>query len=254
MNANQQLAKSLFPLSLAGVALLALSACGAQDLTVQRLGQNRCDAPKEFCDGRTTPDPETFSPAASHTFTITGASGAQSPASASFNVPNVLSDNRLRVRVTAGTADINTINVPTELAGQYTAFIANYSCVRYSVTALGRTVTTPVMSSSGARNAFCPQAPRSHVIDFSDRLQQPGRTGAIPVVVSGLATNAKCMMYNFCATQGMWGPGAAVCVPLVQAYGSANIACAGDVGGVQPAYINHSGTGEIEIEVNGTRL
>ncbi|MBU6376264.1 MAG: hypothetical protein KGQ59_09735, partial [Bdellovibrionales bacterium] len=100
------------------------------------------------------------SPAFSFDFQVTGPGGT----TPSYTASSVNTDNLLVVRISARPAGELSL-----AGGQYSRFTANYGCVAYEVTALGKTLSTGILSVT-ANNPLCPGAPSYADLNFSDRL------------------------------------------------------------------------------------
>lgn len=74
-------------------------------------------------------------------------------------------DSIFKVKVSSNGAD--RITAPGH------GFVAEYGCVKYTVTVLGESRTTQTLRVEGADNSLCQDAPTSEIFDFSDRLGGP---------------------------------------------------------------------------------
>lgn len=169
-------------------------------------------------------DTSNFLPAYQESFSINGQGGVTPSYSTTVNT-----DDTLKVKITAGSAGNNAV------PGMYTNASAPYQCVQYNVTVLGKTAATGRLSVSG-NSPLCPGAPSSAVIDFSARLT-PGHG---PVTITVEATE-----YDFYCLQCYANPS------LYTTYGyySCNMYCP-----MHSVYKNHTVTGTMAIQVNGTTL
>ena len=93
-------------------------------------------------------------------FSITGAGGAY-PTYSTGNIATT--DNILQVRVTAAMG--SAIAIPG-----YSNFQTKYGCASYTVTAMGRSMTTGILAVPGGDNSLCPSSPSNQILDFSGYL------------------------------------------------------------------------------------
>jgi hypothetical protein len=212
---------------LASTALLLLSACGTQTERTL-IGQPLViPTPVVIVSPTPTPSPTSsstpFDSAYAYSFQVTG-SGGTAP---SYTTGAINTDNLLVIKVNAGPA--GQLSVP----GFYSNFTANYNCVAYNITVGGRTVTTQTLKVPNASQSWyamdqCPGAPSSQIINFSDRAS-PGH-GDMFVTVSNARYDFYCDLYY----QGMLSGTPSMYCPL------------------RTAYMNHTLTGTIDVQVNGT--
>jgi hypothetical protein len=179
--------------------------------------------------GTTTPPAEeSFLPARSESFTVTG-SGGTSP---TFTASNVRTDSLLKVKVIAGAA--GPVSIPSGTpgyGGSYSNYQASYGCVRYTIEVAGRSVTTNTLAVEG-QNSLCPDAPTSQIIDFSDRA----------VGVTNTSVKVTAVRYDY------------YCQLVYMGYISPyyyNTYCGSSLYSV---YRTHSVTGTLEIQTNGTQF
>jgi len=216
-----------FKRSLGSVALLALAGlsigCGRTTYETPDVdGDTQPSIPNPYPtvtpSPTPSPTPSTGIPPISHSFEITGSG------TASFTVDT---DNVLKVRIKPDTAGL--------VSGS--GFTAVYSCIKYTVTVIGKSVPTEVLQVGGG-GLNCPTAKTEQIINFSDRLG----TGhnSVTITVSAVKTDFK---YNNCL-QSPW---------LYSAYPYGYYSC--DL--YKPLtnlYTTHVATGVIDIQVNGTDL
>jgi len=224
------------------LALLAvtgfLSACGSQsyrDLSsVQDPGMIPYEADMDPTDTATpTPTPSPVAtasaPPIATSFQIVGHLETQADSKVTLTAP--ATDNILVVRITAG---------PSGGTLTPTNFPATYGCATYRVTAIGKVVTTPVLSV-GDFHPNCPTAPNSTVISFSDRLGSGHES--VDIKIDNVMTDAR---FSHC----MWNPMAYwpnSCIGLWPYKLALNYDAR--MNGFTGAHI---ATGTIEIQVNGT--
>lgn len=163
-----------------------------------------------------------FMPAYTFSFSMTGSNGA----APTYTASGINTDNVLKIRVNSGPA--SNLTVPN----LYSNFTANYSCISYTISVLGRTVVTQTLSVPNGDPHFsqCPGAPQNQVIDFSDRLS-PGH-GPVSVQVTAARYDFYCQLWF----RG-WVPG------------DYYMYCP-----MRTVYQNHTVTGSLDIQVNGTTL
>jgi len=186
-------------------------------------GTGTCTGP--YCSPSTypTPTPTTTStgglPPLTYTFSLTGPGGSQD----TYTTPSITTDSILKVRVTAGPAG------QLSAAGvAYSNFSSTYNCISYTVGAIGQTADTGALNVGYQYSALCPNAQSSAVLDFSGRLT-PGH-GAVKVQVSSAR-------YDFYCNLLMQG----------WVYGTYQMFCP-----LHTVYKNHTITGSLSIQVNGT--
>lgn len=237
--------KTLNRTALGLAAALALSACGGraapQAVNPSAAAAGSTSGNPSFTGGTGTsegytenPTPANIgTPAESYAFTITGNGGTDPE----FETPEVYTaDNLLRVKITpAGASNISLAS------GIYSAFSGGYGCIKYNVTVLGRTVTTQVLAVKGADNQACPNAPKSQIIDFSGRLT-PGHGPAI-VKIDQASSSTYCERVLACM-QNPWA--SPQCKYNYPAY------LQGSFCPTKTMYMNYTGTGTVEVQVNGT--
>jgi hypothetical protein len=224
---------SLPVLLLAAVA--SLSSCGREAFRPGNVGQLPAPLPPgpgvpyPIPSGYPTPNPTITSvptdPPITYTFSITG-SGGVTP---TFTTPSVDTDSVLKIRVRSGIA--GPISVPGS------NFTANYGCITYNVTVLGRTVQVGPLAVNGGSVA-CQGASDNQVINFSDRLS-PGHN-----VVTVQVSNPKYDFYYIGCISYPW---------LYNAYPYGNYSC-NLYYPLYNVYKNHTVTGSLDIQVNGTTL
>ena len=162
-----------------------------------------------------------FLPAYSESFNrMTGVGGANP----TYTTQAVQTDSILKVKITAGPA--GNLSLP---GSTYSNFTANYSCISFAVTVLGKTVTTQTLAVNGG-GPLCPGAPESQVIDFSSRLT--ANHPPVTVSVSGARYDFYC---------GLWYNGFVL--------GTYNMYCP-----LRTVYQNHTVSGMLDIQTNGTSL
>lgn len=176
--------------------------------------------------------PSNFTPAITFSFNVTGSGGAHP----SFTTQPVNTDTILKIKITAGQA--SNLNIPI-----YSNFTANYDCVSYTVTALGKSVTTQPLSASGENSALCPNAPPSEIIDFSDRLG-PGH-GPVTITIDRVRYDFYCKLWTRCQPELSWNP---------TCYYSFYPATQSMYCPMRTVYRNHTVTGDLAIQVNGSTL
>ncbi|MGK5088866.1 hypothetical protein WDW86_15010 [Bdellovibrionota bacterium FG-2] len=168
-----------------------------------------------------------FLPSATYSFTLTGAGGTHP----TENLPPVVTDNILKVKVIAGSAG------PISIAGgstQYSGYTATYACVSFKVTVLGKSVQSDMLSVNGG-SQVCPNAPTEQVIDFSDRLGA-GHNNSVSITVSSA-------LYDFACEwliQNPWWP-------LPSTYGGCNVNIP-----LKPLFKNHVASGSLDVQLNMT--
>lgn len=172
-----------------------------------------------------------FTPAITFSFSVTG-SGGTSPA---YVTPIINTDNILKVKISTGMSD--RLSIPT-----YSNFTANYNCVTYTVTALGKSVTTEPLSPNEMGSPLCPNASDSQVIDFSDRLG-PGH-GPVTITVDRTRYDFYCQLWTQCQAD----PFSPTC------YYSFYPATHSMYCPLRTVYRNHTVTGNLAIQVNGSSL
>lgn len=162
-----------------------------------------------------------FEPAFTESLSFTGTE--------SRSIQSVNTDSIYKVQISAGVA--GQIAIPG-----YSNFSASYTCIQYSVTALGVTRTSKILSPNGSY--LCPYAPQSDVIDFSDRLS--GAHGQVTGVTM------KVVGYDFYCIG---------CLTYPWAYGVPSAAyCTNYCSRLRPMYRTHTAGADIAIQVNGTTL
>jgi hypothetical protein len=173
-----------------------------------------------------TPD-EGFMPSYSFAFNLTGTGGTQP----TWTSGEINTDNILKIRINPGAA--GNLSLPSGSAVPYSNFSATYGCVSYQITVNGRSVRTVTLSVNGTGTSWmCPQAPDSQVIDFSDRGPFFG-----PVKVQ--VTQARYDYYCQLLVMGYINPYYSGTYCSAQGY---------------PVYKNHTVTGSIDVQVNGSSL
>ncbi len=170
-----------------------------------------------------TPAPTTTGsgslPPLTYTFSLTGPGGNHE----TYTTPSITTDSILNVRVTAGPAG------QLSAAGvSYSNFSSTYNCISYTVGAIGMTADTGALNVGYQYSALCPNAQNSATMDFSGRLT-PGHN-SVQVQVSSAR-------YDF------------YCNLLMQGwiYGTYQMFCP-----LHTVYKNHTITGSLSIQVNGT--
>lgn len=223
---------------LCGLSALLVCACGGQS---SRGGVAPAPEPLP-CSGPSchpgpyptiTPTPvptENPLPPIMETFTITGSLGTQPVASVEVDT-----DNLLKVKITPGAAG------PLADPNQSSNFTANYGCVSYTITVLGRT-EHPTLRV-GAGSPACPGAPESYTIDFSNRLS-PGHN-SVTVQVS----NPRYDFYYLSCVPQPWLYGVSPYQPFYYIESECRTKY-----GMYNVYKNHTVTGTLEIQVNTTSL
>jgi hypothetical protein len=170
---------------------------------------------------------ENLLPPITESFTVTGASGI----TPSFTT-TVDTDDVLRIKITAGTAD--KVSMPGY------NFQAQYDCVKYTIEVMGHTVTTNVLAVDNGNGGGYPApwgcygASSSQVIDFSSRLS-PGH-GPVTVTVKAEGTNFYCKWCQSQTPYYYWANQCAYACPLYNVYKT------------------HTVKGDLAIQVNGTSL
>ena len=216
-----------------GVSIL-LTGCGGMSksdgvyrtarMPSQTTQQNPPDTSLPPVTGPSVPQPsnppQSFIPAVTEYFDITGAGGANPR----FTSIPVQTDNMLRVKIIAEPG----LAVGSVPGTGYVNYTANYGCVSYNITVLGQTVQTPMLSPSGG-NMICPNARKEHILDFSHRLA-PG-SSQVTVQVSAARYDIYCQ-YVF---MGLISP--AFYNNYCPAY---------------PVYQTHRVAGTLEIQTNGS--
>jgi hypothetical protein len=219
----------IIPHTLISLSLVALiNACGGQPFQEP---QSPPSSPPNTSGGSSgngggnSGSPSQFTPAITFSFSVTGSGGAL-PA---YTTPVINTDNILKIKITPGLSD--RISIPT-----YSNFTANYECVTYTVTALGKSVTTEVLCPSQ------PDKPSSQIIDFSDRLG-PGH-GPVTVTVDRVRYDFYCLLWTQCQLE----PFNPTC------YYSFYPAAYSFYCPLRTTYRNHTVTGNLAIQVNGSSL
>ena len=168
-----------------------------------------------------TSDPE--NPVYTYSFSLTG-SGGTAP---TYTSTSISTDNTLRVRVIPGQAGSLSTSEGTD-----SNFSATYYCASYTVTVLGHSLTTQPLKINGG-GAICANAAESEILDFSDRMTSGH--GDVTVGISAPRYDYYCqLLYNGYIN---WGYYSTYCSQSLY-----------------PVYKNHTVTGSIEVEVNGTSL
>jgi hypothetical protein len=230
---------ALLLMSIAALSL-PLTGCGGSAAdgtgTTGTGGATASDTPTPTVSA--SPTPSTFDPAETFSFSINGPGGT-TPSQA---VGPVNTDNMLQVQVTPGSAG------PLSIPGSYSGFSANYNCVQFNVTVLGQTLSTGLISLNGqcinnVGGAYqYVTTPTSVVLDFSSRVSGPH--GPVTVTISNAQYDFYCALY----------------MEYYQYYGpySPQNPFAGSTPGlycpVKTVYSNHTVTGSIAVQVNGTSL
>ncbi|NDD90882.1 hypothetical protein EBZ37_02190 [bacterium] len=176
--------------------------------------------------GSTVTPPPT-APAFNFDFQVTGEGGT----SPSYTASSVDTDNLLVVRISARPAGQVSI-----ASGQYSNFTANYGCVQYEVTALGKTMSTGILSTT-PNNPVCPGAPGYADLNFSDRLASGHNTVNVSVTK---------VYYDFYCLWAKWVNSSYYNISL---YGAQNETyfCP-----LRTVYRSHVANGKMQIQVNGT--
>lgn len=175
-------------------------------------------------DDSTPVDPGNTLPPITSSFTVTGAQG-QTP-SHEFTVTT---DNLLKVKVIAGPASQATIPGSN--------FSASYNCVRFRVTVLGQSTDTGLLSVGNGGYA-CQGSPSEKTLDFSSRLTAGHGAVTIKIEATG---------YDF------YWQGCSSYPWLYGAYPYGPYSC----NNYYPTYTvfkNHTVTGTLSVQVNGTSL
>jgi hypothetical protein len=190
-----------------------------------------------------------FVPAQTYDFEIAGA-GTEGSVPTTYTTPSFNTDNLLRVRIQAGTA--NNLSLPSNVNGGYSNGSGQYTCISYTLEVLGQSVMTIPLSADprgcdsrifndpsnpmGTRQAQNSRyLDNSQTLDFSRRLGSGH--GSVSIRVTGARTDYKCQLflagYFFYAgnpvTYGMVCPMTAV-------------------------YKTHVVGGRLEIQTNGTSI
>jgi hypothetical protein len=185
--------------------------------------------------GTTTTDPDDGMTALSFSFTVTGAGGTM-PSFSTKSGGKILTDNMLKVRVNAGAAG------QLALTNGYSNFNARYGCVSYRVSlynyttgaAIGGTVTTSLLSINGG-SWNCAGAPSAQIINFSSRLYAGHPALAVKVEVDKTDFDCQaCYSYPYAYNAQIYG---------------CNLYCPS-----KTVNKNHTVTGSIDVQVNGTSL
>ncbi|MEK6704485.1 MAG: hypothetical protein AABZ06_01725 [Bdellovibrionota bacterium] len=155
-----------------------------------------------------------LNPPLTFSFNIKGSGG--------YTTPAIDTDNVLKVRIISGPSE--KISIPG-----YSNFTANYGCVSYKITVAGRSTVTSILSVSGF-NGLCKESSDNQVIDFSNRLGQGHNS--VEISVSEARYDFYCQLY-----MAGW------------VWGDMNMFCP-----LRTVYQNHTVTGSLEIQVNGTSL
>jgi len=167
-----------------------------------------------------------FTPTYTSSFVMSGTGGTLPGAA----ITDIFTDTIFKVRVTAGSA--SNLALPAGTNGGYSNFSASYSCVSYTIEALGQTRTTVPLSVSGSSTMnLCKNSPSEQVFDFSSRLT-PGH-GPVSVTI-------KSAKYDY------------YCQLLLMGYiynGYYNTYCSASL---YPVYKTHTVTGNLDIQVNGS--
>jgi hypothetical protein len=158
-------------------------------------------------------------PPLTYTFSLTGEGGSKP----TYTTPPIQTDSILRVRLTAGPAgQLSASGV------SYSNFSSTYNCISYTVGAVGQSANTSSLNVGASYSQLCPGAQSSQVLDFSGRLSAGHNAVQISV------TSAR---YDFYCELLMKG----------WVYGTYSMFCP-----LHTVYKNHTVTGSLSIQVNGT--
>jgi hypothetical protein len=180
-----------------------------------------------------------FAPALTFSFSITGSSGGTSNTTPNptFTTGSINTDNTLRVRITPGPAG----SVNTSSGSNYSQ---TYNCAAFTITLLnknGNVIGSGIQTKALAVNsgsALCDGASKSQTIDLSGYLSQGH--GALRVQVSGARYDTYCM----------WLLSGVIPIPYPWTYQQAyQTYCSSSL---YPALAQHTVTGTVEVETNGT--
>jgi hypothetical protein len=169
-------------------------------------------------------------PAYSFDFNVTG-SGGTAP---TFTSTQVETDNMLIVRISAKAAGQLSLQ-----SGSYSRFTANYGCIQYEVTALGKTLSTGMLSTVAGGSPNCPGAPTYADLNFSDSLS-PGHN-AVNIQVTKV-------YYDFYCAWARWVNSSYI---TLSQYGYQNegLFCPATT-----VYRNHTVNGKMQVKVNGSEF
>jgi hypothetical protein len=212
------------------VALTVLaSACGGQAYREGDLGNSDVSNDNAANTSSNDDSNETLDntlPTETYAFTLTGNGGTNT----TFSVDNINTDTILKVKIIAGSAGQLSLS-----SGSYSNFTASYKCVRYTITALGRSVQSKVLAVDGGDSVFCPGAPTEETINFSNRLTTGH--GDITIAVSAPSYDFYCQMARTsCGTNSscLYYSGCNLSAPM------------------RTVYKNHTVTGSIAVQTNST--
>ena len=166
-------------------------------------------------------------PAYSYDFSVTGEGGT----TPTFTSASVDTDNLLVVRVSAKSAGIIS-------ATNYSNFSGNYECVQYEVTALGKTLSTGVLSTVPGGATNCPGAPTYADLNFSDRLGAGHNAVNIEI---------RKVYYDFYCSWAKW-------VNASWPYSGYDYQNLAYYCPVKTVYRTHTVNGKIQVKVNGTEF
>ena len=167
-------------------------------------------------------------PAYTYDFNMTGEGGS----APTFTSPAVDTDNLLIVRVSAKPAG--------QIASTtYSNFSGSYVCVQYEVTALGKTLSTGVLSTVLGGGPNCPGAPTYADLNFSDRLGAGHNSVNIQVTK---------IYYDFYCSWAKWVNSSPYTV-YQYGYQNESFYCP-----VKTVYKTHTVNGKLQIKVNGTEF
>ena len=233
-----------------GLLCVALSACGGQ--TYREPGST--SGPSTGGDGgniwnpnpnpSSTPSGTPSYPRITAEFSMNGTGGNVTSFSTQGAGIIVNTENVLKVTVRAGQA--GALSIAGTSGGS--SFTANYSCVSYLVTVGGRSVRTSPLLANGQPSAACPNGVAEQTIDFSDRTA-PGQT--YNVVVSEPRYDFYCQMYAQYHNQCLYIMGPYENYWYGDCY-SWKSAYQGSYCPTRAVYKNHTVSGSLEIQVNGT--
>jgi hypothetical protein len=224
-------------LIIAGLA----SACGGAATSyspVGGTGNNQIGGPIPTPTETAPPVDEPYS-AETFSFSVTGNNGTNpvySTHTSGSATDFFITDNLLRVKVTAGAA--SNLSLPSG----YSAYTGSYGCISYTVSVKDssgntlRTQTTNTLAvNSGA--ALCPSSSTSQTLDFSGVVSN-GPHGGVYVTVQANSYDFYCQYWY----------------SMYYAYGSASpwINSYNSFCPMRAVYQTHTATGSIEVQVNGT--
>lgn len=169
-------------------------------------------------------------PAYSFDFNVTGPGGT----GPTFTSTQVETDNMLIVRISAKAAGQLSLQ-----SGNYSRFTANYGCVQYEVTALGKTLSTGLLSTAAGGSPNCPGAPTYADLNFSESLS-PGHN-AVNIQVTKV-------YYDFYCSWARWVNSSYITMGQY-GYQNEGLFCPATT-----VFKNHTVNGKMQVKVNGSQF